>query len=136
MTKFRFGTGSLAQLEKINPILKTLAFGALSISTVDFGILKLGGIRTAEEQYELYKVGNSKADGTKKLSYHQSGMAVDFIPYIDCQYTWSSKEAFKAINAAVNATWKEMCIPNYSLVWGGNWKIFVDMPHYELRRKI
>ena len=134
MGKFQFGATSVNELSKINPILEDLAFRTIEKSQVDFGILKLGGMRTAEEQHKLFLEGRSKVDGLVKPTTHQTGMAVDFVPYIDGRYTWDNHEAFHKINEAVMASWNEMGITEYQLVWGGNWKTFLDMPHYELRK--
>lgn len=135
MGKNAFGKISTAQLELINPILKTLAYETLKRSNVDFGILKLGGLRTAEEQNELFHKGVSQLDGYNKIGKHQTGLAVDFVPYIDGKYTWANKEAFKEIRRAAKEAWAEMNITGFDLVWGGDWKTFVDMPHYELKKK-
>ena len=134
MSKFVLGKTSVEELSKINPILKQLANMAISRSEVDFGILKLGGIRTAAEQHELFLAGRSKVDGLVKPTTHQTGMAVDLVPYINGKYTWEDHEAFHLINKAVLESWKEMDVTEYKLVWGGDWKTFLDMPHYELRK--
>ena len=131
-----FGKTSKEQLETVNPVLKTLANKALEKSNVDFGILKTGGKRTPEEQNALFKAGNSQKDGYKKLSYHQSGNAVDFVPFIDGKPTWADNNAFAEIHKAVMAAWKEMNLDSeWNLVWGGDWKTFIDKPHYELHKK-
>ena len=132
---FVFGKTSLAKLEEINPILKELATKALAKSTVDFGIPSTGGKRTAEEQKALYDKGYSKADGTIKKTYHQSGNAVDLVPVIDGKMTWDSIQAFIEINEAVMAAWSEMNVSGWTLTWGGNWKTFIDRPHYEIKKK-
>ena len=134
MSTYSFGKTSIAELEKINPILKSLAYKAISKSLVDFGVLKLGGIRTAEEQHKLFLEGRSKIDGLVKPTTHQLGLAVDFVPYINGKYTWENHEAFHRINEAVLEAWEELGITEYNLIWGGNWKTFLDMPHYELRK--
>lgn len=55
-------------------------------------------------QYKIFKAGNSKCDGYEKLSYHQSGNALDTVPYIDGKYTWNNKQAFIDIyNAWIEA---------------------------------
>ena len=41
---------------------------ALEITVIDFGIPKYGGIRTAEEQYNLFLDEKSRADGTNNRS--------------------------------------------------------------------
>lgn len=41
----------------------------------------IDGLRTAEQQNEKFRNGASKLDGYNKKSCHQSGNAVDFIPF-------------------------------------------------------
>lgn len=132
---FAFGKTSTAKLNEINPVLKDLAIKALSKSTVDFGIPSTGGKRTAEEQKVLFDKGFSQKDGTIKKSYHQSGNAVDLVPYIDGGFTWANKQAFNEIHKAVTEAWAEMGVKDWTLVWGGDWKTFVDLPHYQLDKK-
>jgi peptidoglycan L-alanyl-D-glutamate endopeptidase CwlK len=134
MGKFSFGRVSSEELDKINPILKTIALKAIDKSTVDFGIIKQGGIRTAEEQHKLFLEGRSTIDGLVKPTTHQTGMAMDLIPYINGNYTWDNHEAFHTINKCVLDAWKEMNNKEFKLIWGGDWKTFLDMPHYELRK--
>jgi peptidoglycan L-alanyl-D-glutamate endopeptidase CwlK len=135
MGKFTFGKVSMAQLDTVHPLLKELAISAIEKSTVDFGILPLGGKRTKTEQKKLFDEKYSKCDGTIKKSYHQSGNALDFVAYVDDQYTWSNKEAFQAIHLAVMEAWLDMHNKEYNLVWGGDWLNAWDRPHYELRKK-
>jgi peptidoglycan L-alanyl-D-glutamate endopeptidase CwlK len=130
-----FGKTSTEQLNAINPILKDLATRALAKSAVDFGIPSTGGKRTAAEQKVLFDKGFSQKDGTIKKSYHQSGNAVDLVPYIDGKLTWENKQAFKDINKAVLEAWTEMNIKDWTLTWGGTWTTFVDLPHYQITKK-
>lgn len=130
---FYFGDISKEELKRVNPVLKQLAEEAIKVSTVDFGIIKGGGLRTEEQQYQYYLEGKSKCDGKRNKSYHQSGNAVDLVPYINGGYTWSNLKAFTAIHTAVITAWSKITTGNFKLIWGGNWKRFIDQPHYELR---
>ena len=132
---FKFGKVSTEKLNEVNSVLKDLAIKALAKSSVDFGIPSTGGKRTAEEQKVLFDKGFSQKDGTIKKSYHQSGNAMDLVPVIDGKMTWESKKAFSDINKAVMAAWAEMKITDWTLTWGGTWTTFVDLPHYELKKK-
>ena len=77
---FKLSKTSLGQLEGVDERLVECVKLALTKSTVDFGVAS--GMRTAEEQNELFKAGLSKCDGYEKLSYHQSGKAVDFYGWV------------------------------------------------------
>lgn len=133
MTMYKLGRISKEELSRVNPILKQLAEEAIKISTVDFGIIRGGGLRTEEQQYQYYKEGKSRCDGKRNKSYHQSGNAVDLVPYIDGAYTWSNPEAFNAIHRAVMTVWSRINTGKYRLIWGSDWSTFKDSPHYELR---
>ncbi len=148
MGKYSFGKSSVKNIQTVNPLLQELAARIIELSIVDMGVLKTGGLRTAEEQNKIFKSGNSRCDGYEKKSYHQSGLAIDFVPYVNGLYTWGNKWSFLAIKKAVDKAWKDLVHGNYYLHWGGYWgakdldsngileitdKIGWDAAHYELR---
>jgi peptidoglycan L-alanyl-D-glutamate endopeptidase CwlK len=137
--KFKLGKGSILNLVNVNKILVELTKRAITKTPVDFGIIRNGGFRTAEMQAELYSKGRSRCDGYIKVSHHQLGNAVDLIPYIDKKYTWENLKAFMDIHKAVIQSWNEMrdegLVTGVQLIWGGDWKNFVDLPHYQIRMK-
>ena len=146
---FYFGGTSKKRISEVHKLLQELAYKTIETSTVDFGIAKYGGLRTAIEQKQLFDKKYSKCDGTIKKSYHQSGLAIDFVPYINGTYTWADKKAFLAIAQAVFSTWS--VLPDkmgFFLHWGGFWgakdlnfnelldldkELGWDLPHFELR---
>jgi peptidoglycan LD-endopeptidase CwlK len=132
---YTLGKTSKEQLATVNPILQTLVNRSITGTTQDFGIIKGGGYRTTEQQYQYYLEGKSKVDGVKVVGTHQLRLAVDMIPYVEGKYTWEHLEPFKAINSTVMKEWAGMKNKEYNLSWGGNWKTFRDYPHYELRKK-
>ena len=134
MGKYSFGKTSSDQLAEIHPVLRELAYKAIELSTVDFGVPVGGGLRTAEQQRVSYDLGYSKCDGVKKKSKHQTGLAVDLVPYLNGKYTWDNIDAFKSIYAAVMEAWLGMKNKEFTLSWGGNWKGSWDKPHYELTK--
>lgn len=77
---FKLSTDSLRRMNKIDSLLRYLVTEAIKISDVEFGVGHNGGFRTAEEQYQMYKAGVSKCDGTRDISKHQLGLAVDLYP--------------------------------------------------------
>lgn len=137
--KFKLGKSSIMNLMNVNKILVELTHRTIKKTTVDFGIIRNGGFRTAEMQNELYQKGRSKCDGHTHVSHHQLGNAVDLIPYIDKKYTWGNKKAFMDIHRAVIKAWLEMekegLVRGVQLIWGGDWKNFVDLPHYQIKMK-
>ena len=127
---FSFGSRSLQQIEKLQPDLKAIITEALKISPIDYGILPLGGARTAEQQHELWLQGRfghpgkivTAKDGIKALSEHQIkadgfGYAVDIVPYVGGAFTWNWEYIYPMI-AAVAGVAKAK---GTSLRWGGVW---------------
>ena len=146
---FKFGKNSVKNIQTVDRILQELASRIISRSNFDFGVLNNGGLRTSEEQHQLYLDKKSKCDGYIKKSYHQSGLAIDFVPYIDGRYTWGSKEASLHIAEIALEEFPSIYKEDYYLHWGGFWhakdldgdsileitdKLGWDLPHFELRK--
>lgn len=148
---YKFGKSSQKQLSEVHNLLQVLANSCIKQSDFDFGILPNGGLRTAKQQKELFAKGVTKCDGIKKKSYHQYGMAVDLVPYIDGNYTWASREAFLSIAKTAFQVWAALeDTQGLHLHWGGFWKakdrnrnhvldledrLGWDLAHFELRSK-
>tara|TARA_B110000211_G_C13766690_1_gene415683 strand:+ start:108 stop:503 length:396 start_codon:yes stop_codon:yes gene_type:complete len=127
------GRKSLENLKGVNPILIEILERALEISSfrkdgVDFTIINTAGIRTPQEQNRLFREGVSNADGYKKISKHQTGDALDVVPYVNGGASWDEKELLKVAVCMLQAS-KEL---GYNLKWGGFWRTFKDLPHYQL----
>lgn len=93
-----------------------------------YDITILEGHRTLERQKELYDKGSSKIDGITKKGKHNynPSLAVDVAPYpID----WNNTVRFKELALIVKYEAKKQGI---DIRWGGDWKSFIDMPHWEL----
>ena len=125
---------SLKNLTGVNPILIEILNRALDISSnrkdgVDFTIVSTAGVRTAEDQNKLFLKGYSKCDGYKNKSYHQSGNALDVVPYVNGGASWDEKELYKVAVCMLQAA-NDL---NYKLEWGGFWKTFKDLPHYQIK---
>ena len=120
---------SLSRLKGVNPLLIAIAVDAIKDSPHDFGIPEHGGLRTAQEQRMLFDSGKSKADGYQKKSYHQSGNAFDIFGYKDSKASWD-KTVLTEIARHIQKVAKERY--GVDLTWGGDWKSFVDMPHFQI----
>ena len=115
-------------MEGVDERLVEIAELAIQITKVDFGIPATGGLRTAEEQHQLFLDGKSKADGYDKKSYHQTGRALDFYAYVYGRATWDKKQLAMVACAFLQAA----SHLGYKLEWGGLFPHFEDMPHVQL----
>lgn len=126
---------SLQNISGVDPRLIEISKLAITLTLVDYGHDKYAGKRTAETQYELFRKGKSRADGTIIKSYHQTGKAIDFYAYVDGRATWEPKYMAMVATAFLQAA----SILGYPVEWGGLWskkgKIDIygwDMPHIQL----
>jgi len=126
---FKLSTRSLERLKGIDPRLQGIISRALQISRVDFGIPEYGGLRTALEQQILCDAGLSQCDGYMLKSMHQSGKAFDVYAYVDGKASWDPLHLTQVAAAILQAA-AELGFP---LEWGGNWKSWQDLPHFELK---
>jgi len=126
---YKLSNRSRERLNGINPILIELIEEAIKTSPFDFGIPQYGGLRTAEDQHNLYLDKKSQCDGYSKLSYHQSGNAFDIYAYVDCKASWD-KDHLTAIAEHIKCVAKDQF--NMDIIWGGDWTRFVDMPHFQI----
>lgn len=117
--------------ELASRIIKVLA----AMSTAGHPMMVTDGLRTEAQQRALYAKGRTapgpkvtNADGTIKKSNHQAkadgyGHAVDCAFLVDGRPSWDIRLPWKLYGALV---------VGQGLVWGGNWKSLVDLPHAEL----
>ena len=126
---FELGKNSLKNREGIDDRLLDITDLAIKLTNIDFGIPTTGGLRTEEVQAKLFEDGVSKADGVSNKSYHQSGKALDVYAYVDGKASWD-KLHLTTIAAAMLQASAQL---GYELKWGGLWKAWQDMPHFELR---
>ncbi len=95
-------------------------------ATLGCDYVAISGHRTWAEQDELYERGVTLARGGE--SNHNFGIAADFAVFRGKVYLDNSKpELARRVHAACAAHAKDC-----GLEWGGDWKRFVDPPHYEL----
>lgn len=126
MDSYKWGKGSLEELNGIHPDLRKVADLALKLATCDFRIVD--GLRTMEEQRRYVASGASK---TMK-SRHLTGHAVDFVALPGGKASYN-EAAMTKVADAFKAAARSLGIP---IEWGGDWKSFVDTPHIELSKKV
>lgn len=119
---FAFSQRSLDRLKGVHPDLVKVVKYALELSAVDFGVSE--GLRTADRQRELVSQGLSKT----LLSRHITGHAVDLYPSKKAGKEWVKSDFLELAEAMKRAS-TLLSIP---VEWGGDWKSFVDAPHWQL----
>tara|TARA_Y100000385_G_C13060980_1_gene624405 strand:- start:282 stop:683 length:402 start_codon:yes stop_codon:yes gene_type:complete len=128
---FRFSKSSKNRLLGVDPDIFKVARLAIQITKIDFGIPLHGGLRTQVEQNELFHAGLSKCDGYEKISSHQTGEALDVYAYVDGKASWDEQH-LTMVAAAMLQSASQLGV---GLEWGGLWKSFIDMPHYQLKKR-
>jgi hypothetical protein len=134
MVMFEFSESSYQNMHGCDPRLKQIAFRAIEITPIDFGIPTNGGLRTAIIQKELFDLRRSKCDGYEKLSKHQAqgqspwAKAIDFFAYVNGMASWDKHYLAVVACAFLQAS----CELGYIIEWGGLWISFKDYPHMQL----
>ena len=113
------------RMKGVHPALVGVMGRAISLSAVEFIIIE--GLRTPARQEALVKAGASR---TLK-SRHITGHAVDVAAVVDGRIRWDWP-LYPRIAAAVKKAAVELKTP---LVWGGDWTVLRDGPHFELDRR-
>jgi len=137
--KYKLSKNSLKNIKGIDKRLITLVKNVLSKSMHDFGIPGYGGMRTAEEQNELYKKDKPRVtwlDGYYRKSYHQSGKAFDIFVYDEHGACWDCIHKYEYISLMIKEEFKlmkdkEIFNSEERLEWGGDWEV-KDLPHFQL----
>lgn len=121
---FKLGARSLERLKGVHPDLVAVVKLAIQKTEIDFTVLE--GLRTIDRQKTLVASGASRTMNSR----HLTGHAVDLAPLpID----WSNRERFRVVADAVKTAAEELSI---EIEWGGDFKTFSDMPHFQLARSV
>lgn len=121
---------SLAALETCGGPLQILMKKA--IGRTDFTIII--GHRTKEAQDLAFKTGHSKQSWPHSKHNSVPSLAVDIAPY---PINWEDVDAFKRLSDIIKETWESLSEEEkggWSLEWGGDWKSFKDLPHYQITK--
>lgn len=114
------GAKSLANLSGIHDDLADVVKRAITLTEQDFSVFE--GVRTAKRQAELYAAGASKLDGVNQISRHQTGHAVDLVPYVAGRLRWEWELIFPVADAVRQAA-VDLRIP---IRWGGTWQVITE----------
>jgi len=125
---------SLSNLKGIHPDLRCVMDRALQESPHDFVVTE--GLRTLDRQRELLRIGAS----TTMNSRHLTGHAVDLYAWVDINQDgkvvfqeMANPRLLTNIASSIKAAALAEGIP---VIWGGDWRTFKDMPHFELDRRV
>ena len=147
---FKLSQRSLDRMDGVDESLVAVAKAAIGHTKTDFGVIC--GLRTIEEQRELYNKGASKTMKSK----HIDGNALDLMAYVGSRGSWEIKLYFDIADAV-----KQSAIDvGVAMRWGAAWHIndirewdgtmeeaynayvdlrrsqgkspFIDGPHFEL----
>lgn len=126
MSKFILGKRSTDNLVGVHPKLVAVVKLALELSPIDFTVIE--GVRSVERQKQLFKDGFTKTLNSKHFISPKTGYghAVDIVPL---PVDWKNDAAFKLVADAMKKAADELDV---KITWGGSWKSFKDLPHYQL----
>lgn len=146
MAKYKFGKRSMDRLKGVHPTIVLAFEKALAHKDCphDVGIPQLGGLRTVEDQQELFAQGRSVGrkklpivtwvDGINKKSNHQAkedgfGYAVDVYIYEHetKSASWDITKLTEFARHLQKVAKEEVGI---EISWGGDWER-KDRPHFE-----
>lgn len=150
MSEFRLSRRSLDRLEGVNDDLVAVVRYAINATKTDFGVIQ--GLRTLEQQKELFAKGASKTMKSK----HIDGNAVDLMAYINGRGSWE----LNLYDDLADAMKEGAQMAGVAVRWGAAWHIddirrwdgtmeeamnayidlrrsqgrrpFIDGPHFEL----
>jgi|GEM_PF-830302 len=117
---------SRARLATTDPALQAIAHEA--IKTFDFMVVC--GHRGQAEQEDCVRRGTSRVHWPKSKHNKQPSLAMDCAPWVAGKIEWNDRELYASMAATIKAAAKKL---GKSIVWGGDWKSFVDLPHFEIR---
>jgi peptidoglycan L-alanyl-D-glutamate endopeptidase CwlK len=120
------------RLAKVHPKLAELVRAmADDLAGQGIEIRVVQGLRTWEEQKELYDQGRSNpgkivTNALPGHSYHQFGLAVDVVPMTPQGPDWNDQ----------NPVWKTIVLAGQArgLIAGAMWRSFPDLPHFQLAK--
>ncbi len=127
----RMDAASEANLAKINPqVANRIRLMAADLRAQGITIRATSSYRSFAEQNALYAQGRTKpgpivTNARGGQSLHNYGLAVDVVPLgANGQPNWN----------VPNSTWQKIGAAGkkQGLEWGGDWKSFVDRPHFQL----
>jgi len=128
---------SLQRAQLLHPAIRQQVIDTITEieSKSQFVVRIVQGLRTVEEQDDLYAQGRTKPGPivTKAKggsSFHNYGLAIDFALLYDGKLSWDLNTDFDHDNVK---DWQEVvdAFKAKGFSWGGEWKSLKDYPHLE-----
>lgn len=119
---YTLSSRSLARLIGVHPDLSRIVSRAIEVTPTDFSVVE--GVRTLAKQREYFMKGKSQT----MRSRHLTGHAVDLAPWVNGTIDWTPVN-FRPVANAMKRSAAELGVP---LEWGGDWRSFIDFPHFQL----
>ena len=135
------------RLQLLHPAIRQKAIDACNEADAALtgkAILRIAyTLRTFAEQSDLYAQGRTKAgkivtNAKAGYSYHNFAFAFDIVLLIDRDnngtYETASWQTDADLDADGKADWMEVVeiLKKHGFVWGGDFKSFKDLPHFEM----
>lgn len=108
---FKLSERSIRKLEGVEKDLVNVVLEAIKLTKVDFGVTY--GLRTLEEQKELYESGRSQTMKSK----HLEGRAVDLVAYFGSNVSWELNVYDDICDAMAEAARRH----TVAIKWGAAW---------------
>lgn len=108
---FKLSERSLRKLEGVEKDLVNVVLEAIKLTKVDFGVTY--GLRTLEEQKELFESGRSQTMKSK----HLEGRAVDLVAYFGSNVSWELNVYDDICDAMAEAARRH----SVAIKWGAAW---------------
>ena len=117
-------------LSSVHPRLAAIV--RLAASRMPFDVQVIQGARTAAQHAANVKKGVTRTTRSRHVkANNKAGVAcaVDMAPSMGGTIPWQRADLFKTMNTIMQAAGKELGTP---VEWGGNWKTFKDLNHWQL----
>ena len=108
---FKLSERSIRKLEGVEKDLVNVVLEAIKFTKVDFGVTY--GLRTLEEQKELFESGRSQTMKSK----HLEGRAVDLVAYFGSNVSWELNVYDDICDAMAEAARRH----SVAIKWGAAW---------------
>lgn len=112
----------LLRLAGVHPALVRVVTRARLLSP----FIVVEGVRSLERQRELFAAGATRTLNSR----HLTGHAVDVAPLVGKEVRWDWP-LYRKLAIIVK---ESAAVEKVAIVWGGDWKTFLDGPHFELAR--